>query len=99
MQYLVVFQTKQTFVDDGPPADFTEAHAAEQAQGRALYGSADLRQSWEIDDVRPGAVCLFEAQSREDLQQMLDTFALVQKDYVDLLVIKLKPDTAYTPKL
>ncbi len=97
MQYLVVFQTKTAFLTDGMPANFVPVHAAEQKQGRALYGSGDLRQSWEIDDERPGAVCLFEAASRDDLQQMIDTFPLVQKGYVDTLVTKLKPDTAYTP--
>lgn len=61
----------------------TSSRRTPQSKRRdALYGSAELRQSWEIDDERPGAVCLFEAESREDLQRMSDTFPLVQKDYV-----------------
>lgn len=94
MQYLVVVQTKQELMDN-PPPDLAEVLAVEQAQGRALYSSGDLRQSWEIDDGRPGVVCLYEAESAQQLQGVLDTYLMIEKGYAEVLVIKLKPDSAY----
>lgn len=94
MQYLVIVQTKQEIVDN-PPADLLEVIAEEQAQGRALYASEDLRQSWEIDDSRPGIVCIYEAASEKELQALLDTYVMLQKGYGEVLLIKLKPDSAY----
>lgn len=94
MQYLVVVQMKQQFVDT-PPSDLSEVLANEKAQGRALYGSGDLRQSWKIESDRPGVVCLYEAESPERLQALLDTYEMIKKGYTDVLSIKLKPDSAY----
>lgn len=94
MQFLVVVQTKHELVDN-PPSDLREVLAVEMAQGRALYASEDLRQSWEIDGDRPGVVCLYEAASEGELRTLLDTYLMLQKDYADVLLIKLKPDGAY----
>lgn len=94
MQFLVVVQTKQALVDD-PPSDLEDVLAVEQAQGRALYGSGDLRQSWEVADDRPGVVCLYEAESRERLEGLLETYLMIQRGYADVLVVALKPDSAY----
>ena len=91
MQYLVVVQTKQEFVDDPP----SEVLAKEQARGRELYGSGDLRQSWELDSDRPGVVCLYEAASEDELRSVLDTYPLIQRGIGDVLVMPLKPDSAY----
>ena len=73
----------------------TASWPSSRAQGRALYGSGDLRQSWEVADDRPGVVCLYEADSRAQLQGLLDTYLMVQRGYADVLVVALKPDSAY----
>lgn len=98
MQYLVIFRTKQKFETDGMPADFKERHLEELAQGQVLYAQGKLRQSWELDMKPHGAACLFEAESPEHLQPMIDSFPHVKNDYVDYQVFALKPDPAYTQK-
>lgn len=98
MQYLVIFTTKQKFETDGMPADFKERQLEELAQGQALYAQGALRQSWELDMKPHGAVCLFEAESREHLQPMIDSFPHVKNGYADYQVWPLKPDPAYTQK-
>ena len=95
MQYLVVVTTKQELVDN-PPAEMKDLLEEEQSRGRALYGSGDLRQSWEISGDLPGVVCLYEATSREHLQEMLDSYPFLQRGYSNTLVHLLKPDSAYT---
>lgn len=95
MQYLVIFTTKQKFETEGMPADFEERHLEELAQGRVLYAQGDLRQSWELDMNPHGAAMIFEAESPEQLQGMIDSFPHIKNDYADYQVFPLKPDPAY----
>ncbi len=96
MQYLVMFTGKQKFEVEGLPADHAEQRVAEMVQGQVLYAQGDIRQSWAIDAKPEGAVCIFEAQSLEHLQGMIDSLPFVKSDYVDHRVIPLKADPAYT---
>ena len=85
MQYLVIFTTKKKFETEGLPADFKEEHAKELAQGQVLFKQGLLRQSWELDLEQMGAkghgaVCIFEANSLQDLQGMVDSFPNVKTD-------------------
>lgn len=101
MQYLVIYTTKKKFETEGMPADFKEEHVKELVQGQVLYKKGQLRQSWELDleqvgSKQHGAVCLFEADSLQDLRTIAESFPNVQTDYVDYQVFPLKPDPAYT---
>lgn len=96
MQTLVIFTLKQKFQTEGKPADFKARHLEEMVQGQLLYAQGKLRQSWELDMKPDGAACIFEADSPEDLQEMIDSLPHVKNDYVDHQIFPLKPDSAYT---
>ncbi|WP_375496607.1 hypothetical protein [uncultured Nostoc sp.] len=104
MQYLVILTTKKKFETEGMPADFKEEHVKELVQGQVLYAQGLLRQSWELDleqlgSKQHGAACIFEADSTQHLQGMIDSFPNVKTDYVDYQVFPLKPDPAYTQNI
>ncbi len=83
MQYLVIFTPKQEFVTKGMPSDFIDKEQQEQAQVRVLYASGGLRQVWAKVPRTHGGVILFEADSSESLQQMIDSFPLVKANYAE----------------
>ena len=96
MQFIVVFHPKNKFRTEGPPADFAQVELAEQVQAKALYRSGRLRQVWGLKTEGKGAVGLFEAASPEELQSMVASFPMVQKDYADHEVFPLAPFEAFT---
>ena len=95
MQFIVVFHPKETFKTQGLPEDFAEVEAAEQARAKALYKTGDIRQIWALKKEGKGAVGLFEAGSQEELQAMIASFPMVQKDYADHEVFPLGPFEAF----
>ena len=96
MQFLVVIQTKEQYVGGEPPPEFKKQHPQELKVGQQQYAKGQLRQSWEIDSDRHGAVCLYEAASREALQPLIDAYPHVQSGFADYQVFPLKFDGAYT---
>lgn len=95
MQYLVIFTPNEPVDPSAMPPQAAAAHREELARGRVLYSLGGLRQSWEIDTERHGAVCLFEADSVEQAQAMADSFPQVAAGAVETEMIPLKPDPAY----
>ena len=96
MQFIVVFHPKEIFKTHGLPKDFAEVEVAEQAQAKALYKSGDIRQIWALKKEGNGAVGFFEAGSQEELQVMIASFPMVQKDYADYQVFPLGPFEAFS---
>lgn len=97
MQYLVIFTPNKKFEAEGPPADFAEVELRERAQARALYALGGARQVWAQVPRSDGAVVLFEADSPDHLQQMIDSFPLLQVGYATPRVIALQPHAAFMP--
>lgn len=95
MQFIVVFHPKDKFRTEGPAADFAQVEQAEQVQAKALYKSGGIRQIWALKKEGKGAVGLFEAASHEELQSMVASFPMVQKDYADHEVFPLAPFEAF----
>ncbi len=91
MQFIVVFHPKDKFKTEGSPADFAQVEQAEQVQAKALYKSGRLREIWALKTEGKGAVGLFEAASREELDSMIASFPMVQKDYADHQIFPLSP--------
>ncbi len=96
MQFIVVLHPKDKFKTEGAPDDFAQVEQAEEVQAKALYKSGALRQAWGLQTEGKGAVGLFEAASWEQLQPMIASFPMVQKDYVDYEVFPLGPFGAFT---
>ncbi len=95
MQFIVVFHPKGRFRTEGPPADFAQVEQAEQVQAKALYKSGGIRQIWALKKDGNGAVGLFEEASQEELQSMVASFPMVQKNYADHEVFPLGPFKAF----
>ena len=89
MQFILVLQPHQRFQTEGAPADFAETELAEQVQAKALYKSDIARQIWAINTERKGAVGIFEAASADEMQDVINSFPMVQKDYVEHLVLPI----------
>ncbi len=95
MQFIVVFHPKDEFRTEGSPADFAQVELAEQVQAKALYKSGGIRQIWALKRPGKGAVGLFEAATQDELQSMVSSFPMVQKDYADHEVFPLGPFGAF----
>lgn len=98
MQYLVIFTPKQKFETDGVPSDFPQRELEEEGQAQVLYAEGGLRQVWALDTKNRGAAVLFEAESPEHLQKMIDSFPLIKIDYADYQVLPLAPYPAFAKK-
>ncbi len=97
MQYLVIFTPKKQFASDGPPSDFMDKAQQEQAQVRELYASGGLRQVWALVPRTHGGVILFEAESPDHLQQMINSFPLIKANYADTQIVPLQEHAAFMP--
>lgn len=97
MQYLVTF-AKKKYETEGMPSDFPEQERKEQEQAQVLYTEGALRQVWALDTKTKGAACIFEAGSRNDLQEMIDSFPLIKVDYVDYQIFPLAPYPGFAKK-
>ena len=95
MEYLVVFQPRESFKTEGKPPGFAEVEQAEQVQAKALYKLGVVRQLWTLTTNRKGAAAIFEASSEEELQKAVKNFPMVQKAYVDCQTFPLGPFGAF----
>ena len=96
MQFIVVFQPREQFQTPGLPADFAEVELAEEVQTKALYKRGVIRQLWAINTERKGAIGLFEAASDGELQDVIDSFPMAQKDYAEHMVFPVGPFAAFS---
>ncbi len=96
MQFFVVARPKADLAADELLPDYKALLHIEQEKARACYVDETLRQIWHCADA-PGVAGIFEVQSDEHLQEILNTFPLVAADYLDLLIIPLKPYGGFGP--
>ena len=97
MQYLVIFTPKQKFHTEGVPSDFMDKEKKEQEQVRELYAGGGLRQVWAKVPRTKGGVVLFEADSPDDLNDMIRSFPLIKADYADPEIVPLQQHAAFMP--
>lgn len=97
MQYLVVFSNKERFASEGMPTDFKEKMVEDQAQIKKLYAEGTVRQVWALARQDRGGVVLFEANSAEHLQGLIDEVPFVQLDYNDYQILPLDPYPGFAP--
>ncbi len=98
MQYLVIFTPHKKFENQGMPPDFPRREQEEEAQAQVLYEEGGLRQVWALDTKTKGAAVLFEAESPERLQEMIDSFPLIKVDYANYQTYPLAPYPAFAKK-
>ena len=95
MQYFVVFTPKKRFEITGTPPDFAKLLPLEETRAKELYAEGSLRQSWVLGKRDKGAACLFEADSPQHLQAIIDSFPLIQVSYSDYEIFPLAPDPVF----
>ena len=70
---------------------------AEFERGRALYSLNFIRQIWHRADM-PGACLLVEAESEQQVREMLSTLPLFRAGMLEIMVIPLKPYAGFGPR-
>ena len=90
MQFLVIGKPQQAFLGSNPPTDLKEALEGELAKSREYYGAGHLRNIWLIAGHK-GAAALFEAESQEAVQKLIDDLPMVKKEYVKHEIFPLEP--------
>ncbi|GAA6623598.1 muconolactone Delta-isomerase family protein [Scytonema sp. NUACC26] len=98
MQYLVIFTPKQKFGTSEMPSDFPQLLLEEEARAKDLYMEGLLRQSWVLGKRDRGAAVLFEAESPKHIQEIIDSFPLIEADYSNTQIFPLAPDPAFAQK-
>jgi muconolactone delta-isomerase len=88
MQFLLVGQIKPSLLVDGPPADLQELVAQEQVLAMEYHAAGFIRQAWSMVEA-PGAVAIYEAADRAELDRLLSAFPLFKADYVDAKIIEI----------
>ena len=95
MQFFVIFTPKKDPVDGHLPDDFPEVEKQEQAQTRVLYSQGGVRQVWALQPKGSGAAVLFEADDERQLEDLIGTFPLIQREYANFEVLQLAPHPAF----
>jgi muconolactone delta-isomerase len=95
MQFLSVSRRRtEQFAD----AEFAARGPAEAEQVRSLYAQGSLRQVWLRGDM-PGACMLWEADSKEQVTELLGTLPLFQAGMLEIIaVFPLKPYPGFGPR-
>jgi muconolactone delta-isomerase len=87
MQFMTLSRRRtEQFTD----AEFAARVQSEVAQARALYAQGFIRQIWHRGDL-PGACLLVEADSEEQVREMLNTLPMVGSGMLDVSIVPLKP--------
>jgi muconolactone delta-isomerase len=94
MQFLAISKRLDTKF---APTDLAVLAEDEFERGRALYAQGFIRQIWHRADT-PGACLLVEAESGQQVREMLSTLPFFQAGILDILVIPLKPYAGFGPR-
>jgi muconolactone delta-isomerase len=92
MQFLTVSRRKDT-----AEAASDELRRAEFQRARVLYSEGRIRQLWHRLD-GPGACVLWEAESEDQLKEMLGSLPFFQAGIVEVSVIALRPFQGFEPE-
>jgi muconolactone delta-isomerase len=90
MQFLVIGKPQQQPADSGPSQEMKRLSVEEFARTREYYAKGLLRNIWRLEGQR-GAVCLFEADSMEHLQELVAEYPLVRLGFVHPEIFTLAP--------
>jgi len=95
MQFLSLSRRRtEQFAD----ADFATHAPAESERVRALYAQGSIRQIWFRGDM-PGACMLWEAESQEQVMELLQTLPLFQAGMLEVVsLLPLKPYPGFGPR-
>jgi muconolactone delta-isomerase len=63
---------------------------AESQSARVLYAEGSIRQIWHRDDV-PGACIIWEAESEQQVRDMMGALPFARAGLIEFLIIPLRP--------
>jgi muconolactone delta-isomerase len=90
MQFLVFGKPEQQSADNGPSEEMKRFSVEEFAKTREYYSKGLLRNIWRLEGQR-GAICLFEADSIEHLQELVAEYPFVKLGFVHPEIFTLAP--------
>jgi muconolactone delta-isomerase len=86
MQFLSLSKRRTGFGD----AAYQALIEDETARARALYTDGFIRQVWHRADM-PGACILWEADTEEQVREMLDSLPYARAGMLEISIVPLKP--------
>lgn len=88
MQFLTLSRRKDAALH---PEDLA---VAESQTARVLYAEGAIRQIWHRDD-EPGACIIWEAESEQQVRDLLATLPFARAGIIDFLIIPLRPYSGF----
>jgi muconolactone delta-isomerase len=92
MQFLTISQRSSDASGDA----WAALREEESCRARTLYLEGRIRQIWSRGDVS-GACLLWEADSEDQVREMLNTLPFVRASLLEVTVIPLKPYAGFVP--
>lgn len=89
MKFLLIGQIRADILAKGWPDDFDDLINGEQELAAKYYAAGIVERAWSMAD-RPGAAAIYNASSRQELDQLLAEYPLFKADYVEAQIIELK---------
>jgi muconolactone delta-isomerase len=90
MQFLVFGKPEQKLMDNGSSEEIKRLRVEELAKTREYYSKGLLRNSWLLGD-HNGVLCLFEADSIEQLNEFIAGYPFISHGYIRPEIFTLAP--------
>ena len=94
MQFAIIGRPGDVFSLPVPPDDLQETLKAEWAKSREYYTAGILRQMWMLGGYK-GALGIYEADSREHMEQINASYPMMQKGYAVHEIVELEHYPAF----
>ncbi len=89
MKFLLVGQIKAEVIAQGWPEDLDGLIAEEQVLAARYHADGIVEQAWSMAG-QPGAVAIYNAADREELDRLLGEYPLFKADLVETQIIALE---------
>ena len=90
MQFLVFAKPEQKLMDNASSEEFKQLRVEESAKTHEHYSQGSLRNIWLLSEHK-GAVCLFEADSLEQVNELVSGYPFVTHGYLRTEIFALAP--------
>lgn len=92
MKFLLVGQIRPDLIAEGWPEDLAGLIEEESKLAAEYHAAGIVERAWSMED-RPGAVAIYNASSRQELDELLGRYPLHKAGYVEVEITALKSYT------
>lgn len=89
MKFLLVGQIKPDVIADGWPEGLDRLIEGEQAMAARYFAEGIVERAWSMAG-KPGAVAIYNAADRDELDRLLGEYPLFKANYVQTEIIELE---------